>query len=47
MNLLQAIPETGEEMKVYNWWWETQGRNDLAFNAANMVQIFELNSFKP
>jgi hypothetical protein len=35
--LLGRIPEAQNEMKVYIWWWETQGRPDLSENASIMV----------
>jgi hypothetical protein len=34
---LDQIPEAQSEMKVYIWWWDTQGRPDLSENAARMV----------
>ena len=35
--LLGRIPEAQDEMSVYVWWWETQGRLDLSENASIMV----------
>lgn len=35
--LLDQIPEAQNEMKVYIWWWDTQGRTDLSENASRMV----------
>jgi tetratricopeptide (TPR) repeat protein len=35
--LLGRIPEAQDEMKVYIWWWKTQGRPDLSENASIMV----------
>jgi tetratricopeptide (TPR) repeat protein len=35
--LLGRIPETQDEMKVYIWWWGTQGRPDFSENASMMV----------
>lgn len=35
--LLGRIPEAQDEMKVYIWWWGTQGRPDLSENASMMV----------
>lgn len=35
--LLEPIPEIRQELEVYSWWWETQGRSDLAARAAEMV----------
>jgi O-antigen ligase/polysaccharide polymerase Wzy-like membrane protein/tetratricopeptide repeat protein len=36
-SLLIGIPEAREEMNDYAWWWETQGRGDLAARAAQAV----------
>ena len=46
-HLLQAVPEARNEMDVYTWWWRTQGRNDLASNAAQMMQIMDIKSVSP
>jgi hypothetical protein len=35
--LLDWIPEAQNEMKVYIWWWGTQGRPDLSEKAALIV----------
>jgi hypothetical protein len=35
--LLEQIPEAQGEMKVYIWWWGTQGRADLSDRAALIV----------
>jgi len=37
-DLLCDIPEVRDEMKVYEWWWGTQGREDLAVYASQMVE---------
>jgi tetratricopeptide (TPR) repeat protein len=34
---LVGIPEATADMSVYNWWWGTQGRDDLAFFANEYV----------
>jgi tetratricopeptide (TPR) repeat protein len=39
--LLDRIPEAQHEMKVYIWWWETQGRADLSERASLMVSRFD------
>jgi tetratricopeptide (TPR) repeat protein len=39
--LLQDIPEGGQELEVYTWWWGTQGRPDLATRAEEMVRRLE------
>ncbi|MBI3243354.1 MAG: O-antigen ligase family protein [Chloroflexi bacterium] len=37
--LLNDIPEAKNEMDTYSWWWGTQGRDDLAAQAAAMVRL--------
>ena len=39
LGLLVEIPEARNEMDVYTWWWETQGRQDLASNANAMSEL--------
>jgi hypothetical protein len=36
--LLSDIPEAKSELDTYSWWWGTQGRDDLAAQAAAMVE---------
>lgn len=36
--LLKRIPEAKQELGTYVWWWGTQGRDDLAQRAAEVVQ---------
>ncbi|MCA9974262.1 MAG: O-antigen ligase family protein [Anaerolineales bacterium] len=36
--LLANISETQQEMSAYEWWWQQQGRPDLAERAAQMSQ---------
>jgi predicted Zn-dependent protease len=36
--VLASIPEAKKELGIYNWWWGTMGRMDLAQNAEHMVQ---------
>ena len=38
LTYLQDIPEAGDELWVYSWWWGTQNRNDLSGNATQMVE---------
>jgi len=38
---LIQIPEAKEELDVYVWWWETQGRKDLSENAKMALDAFE------
>jgi len=37
-DLLTPVPEAGYEMSIYAWWWQTQGRDDLAARAAQMAE---------
>jgi tetratricopeptide (TPR) repeat protein len=34
---LSKIPEAGDELDVYVWWWGVQGRDDLSANASLMI----------
>ena len=43
--LLDRIPEAQPEMEVYSWWWETQGRPDLAEKAS--LTLSQLGSSAP
>ena len=36
--LLSQIPGVSQELGVYAWWWQTQGREDLSAYAAQMEQ---------
>jgi hypothetical protein len=38
-SLLESIPESSSELRIYSWWWETQGRPDLAARAATAAQM--------
>ncbi len=38
LELLKTIPEAGQEMQVYVWWWGEQGRPDLSTRAAEMAK---------
>jgi hypothetical protein len=42
--MLQGIPEARSEMEIYAWWWGTQGRPDLADDAAAMLAYFSAGS---
>ena len=42
--LLDQIPEAQDEMKVYIWWWETQGRPDLSEKASIVVSQLDPSS---
>ena len=35
--LLGQIPEAQEELNVYSWWWNTQGRHDLSEKASDLA----------
>ena len=39
LGMLVDIPEAKNEMGVYQWWWGTQGREDLASNAQAMFEL--------
>lgn len=41
LEMLASIPEAGAEMRVYSWWWKTQGRIDLADQAAKFASNLE------
>jgi hypothetical protein len=43
--LLAQIPEAGQELSTYIWWWETQGRGDLAENANSMLAYLDSQSY--
>lgn len=45
--LLSQIPEAREEMGVYVWWWETQGRADVSENALTALHLLETQSNQP
>jgi lipopolysaccharide biosynthesis regulator YciM len=43
--LVNQIPEASQELSTYIWWWQEQGRDDLAENAATMLkQLNERNT---
>ena len=45
--LLRDIPEAGEEIKTYIWWWQTQSQEDLSYRAQQMVNYFESLETQP
>jgi hypothetical protein len=45
--LLTDIPEAKEELDVYTWWWENQGRKDLSARAVEMINRMELFTVQP
>jgi hypothetical protein len=45
--LLSGIPEAQEELDVYSWWWDTQGRGDLSDNAALALQTLKKTIDQP
>jgi hypothetical protein len=44
---LARIPEVREELDVYIWWWETQGRPDLSQYALLALHTIEAQSNQP
>jgi hypothetical protein len=38
-NFYAEIPEARYELEVYVWWWETQGRPDLAAKSQAALDI--------
>lgn len=44
---LEQIPEAGSELKVYIWWWNTQGRQDLSVNAERLVTSMKNETKNP
>ena len=46
LSLMADIPEAGDEMSVYAWWWGTQGRDDLAAGAVEMSERLEIEREK-
>jgi tetratricopeptide (TPR) repeat protein len=45
--LLSEIPEAREELDVYQWWWRTDGRNDLSEKAGLAHQQLDLHLVEP
>jgi tetratricopeptide (TPR) repeat protein len=45
--LLSKIPEAQEELDVYVWWWDTQGRDDLSNKAALVLGLLKSTSNQP
>ena len=39
--LLSSIPEAGEELRIYSWWWWTLGHEDLAKNAISVATLID------
>lgn len=37
--LLEQIPEAGEELSIYRWYWWTKGQEDLAVNADTFLSL--------
>lgn len=44
MPLLEQIPEAGEELGIYRWYWSTHGREDLASNASTFLSLLDPTS---
>jgi len=45
--LLPQIPETIEELDVYMWWWEAQGRSDLSLQAKLALDALQIPADQP
>lgn len=45
--LLESIPESQSELEVYEWWWGTQGRQDLSANAYQLVSLLNKDNSQP
>ena len=41
LEMLSALPESRSEMSVYQWWWGSQNRPELAKSAATMVGLLD------
>ena len=41
--VLEKIPEASYELSIYSWWWQTQGRDDLADFATKTESILNKN----
>jgi len=44
---LSKIPEAQDELGVYAWWWDTQGRDDLSINASQQEARLKLQTYQP
>jgi tetratricopeptide (TPR) repeat protein len=45
--LLREIPEAKDELDVYVWWWDTQGRHDLSVNATRQLAYLKTQKDQP
>jgi lipopolysaccharide biosynthesis regulator YciM len=45
--LLETIPEAKDELDVYVWWWDTQGRHDLSVNASQQSTQLKAQTPQP
>ena len=44
---LSKIPEAKDELDVYVWWWDTQGRDDLSINASQQEARLKSQTYQP
>jgi O-antigen ligase len=44
---LSKIPEAKDELGVYVWWWDTQGRHDLSINASQQEELLKSQTHQP
>jgi O-antigen ligase len=45
--ILKGIPEAGDELDAYTWWWQTQGRSDLSAHASYMRTLLAADLVRP
>jgi O-antigen ligase len=45
--LLAPLPEVAQELEVYQWWWEDQGRPDLSAHAMGMAAYLQPEAASP
>jgi lipopolysaccharide biosynthesis regulator YciM len=44
---LSKIPEAKDELGVYVWWWDTQGRDDLSISASQQEARLKSQTYQP
>ena len=44
---LSKIPEAKYELRIYVWWWGTQGRDDLSINASQQEARLQAQTYQP
>jgi hypothetical protein len=45
--LLNSLPEAKDELDVYVWWWQVQGRDDISHQASLMLSRLASSSLQP